>query len=151
MLSSREYAESESVFIYVSTPTEPDTHKIINHALSSGKKVYVPKCCEGNTMLAVRINSLSELSEGKFGLYEPLNITETLEASALDMAVVPCMSAAKSLKRLGHGGGYYDRFFSETKTKMLCLCFEKLLSKEIPTDEYDIMMNKVITEEGIYE
>ena len=63
---------------------------------------------------------------------------------------VPCISAGKDLRRIGHGAGYYDRFLPKTEAVKICLCFAKLLAENIPTDAYDVPMDMVITEEDIY-
>lgn len=145
LIKTSEFADCESLFIYVSTKREPDTFRIINEALKNGKKVYVPKCGKNHTMKAIRILSTDELKSGYMGIPEP---TGTEEAEKIDLAVIPCISASADGKRLGHGAGFYDRFLESCKATKICLCFEKLLSDNIPMDEYDIYMDKVITEES---
>ena len=52
---------------------------------------------------------------------------------------------------MGHGVGYYDRFLVDRRCKKVCLCYESLLSDQIPMDAHDIPMDAVVTEEAIYE
>ncbi len=40
----REYKRCETLYIYVSTPIEVDTRKIIDTAIADGKRVAVPRC-----------------------------------------------------------------------------------------------------------
>ena len=72
-----------------------------------------------------------------------------LSAAAIDLAVVPCVCAAKDGRRLGHGAGYYDIFFSANEMPKMCLCFEELISNSIPSEEHDVLMDHIVTEEGI--
>ncbi|MBP3871481.1 MAG: hypothetical protein J6E46_10965, partial [Faecalicoccus sp.] len=46
----------------------------------------------------------------------------------------------------GHGAGYYDHFLREYHGDMICLCYKKMLSDEIPVDDLDIRMPSVITD-----
>ena len=161
ILGSSLWREAESVFLYVSVGTEPDTRGLLIRAFEEGKRVYVPKCLPGpeRIMLAVRIRSPGELVPGTLGIPEPLPDSEgryeTAEAGELDLMLIPCVTADRSGKRLGHGAGYYDRFLAPLAERkrvtagigcpaLVCLCHEELLSCEIPADERDVRMDFVV-------
>lgn len=148
IISSREFINSSVIFIYVSMKNEPSTVKIIEEALRLGKTVCVPKCVTKNEMTAVRISGLNELSDGSFGIPEPDDSDNTIEKRLIDTAIIPCTAASLNGKRLGHGAGYYDRFLENTNIYKICLCYSRLIFDDIPTDEHDIIMDKVITEEA---
>ena len=141
------YRQARVVFVYVSTPEEPDTAGIIRDALKEGKRVCVPRCREKPCMDAVEIAGLGELSPGAFGIPEPPVDAPAVDPRAIDFAVVPCVSASKTGRRLGHGGGYYDAFLPGTRCEKVCLCFGALLREDIPMGERDTWMDRVITEE----
>lgn len=143
LISSRAFKDCNALFIYVSTEKEPDTFHIIENALSFGKKVYVPKCGPNSTMKAIRIHGTDELQPGYMNIPEPIG---TEEAEKIELTVIPCISASADGKRLGHGAGYYDRFLPQIYSLKVCLCFEHLMSDEIPMDRYDVYMDIVITE-----
>ncbi|MBO5999950.1 MAG: 5-formyltetrahydrofolate cyclo-ligase [Lachnospiraceae bacterium] len=158
ILRSAQYTAAKSVFIYVSTEGEPDTYVLIRAALQDNKAVYVPKCVSKETMLAVRIFSPDELQPGMMNIPEPVLTDSSVTASCrdLDLAVVPCVSVSRDRIRLGHGAGFYDRFLSAKKDGpfekpvTLCTCFEKLLRDDIPAGPFDIPMDLVVTENGIF-
>ena len=159
ILSSALWKNARSVFLYVSMGKEPDTRRLIGSALSEGKAVYVPKCLRAEdgtpAMLAVRIRSLADLVPGLFSIpepaFDPANPPETAEPCAIDLALVPCVTVTRKGERLGHGGGYYDRFLgSGAKPVTLCLCFEALLSDSVPTAPHDVPADYLATEEGIF-
>ena len=145
LLSSQLYASAESIFVYVSMPQEPSTARIISQALVEGKSVYVPKCV-GKTMLAVRIRNTDELIPGKLGIPEPERADETKMAGEIGLIIAPCVAASTDGRRLGHGGGYYDRFLQRERENAVCLCFRQLLCEDIPVDENDVRMKHIITE-----
>ena len=146
VLASKEYREAETVFLYIAMPTEPDTGAILAAALADGKTVCVPKCIGKHEMLAVRIHGADDLAPGAYGILEPVDCSETIEPAAIDLILVPCVSASRDGRRLGHGAGYYDRFLEGNADKTLCLCFRKAMRDDIPTDEYDVRMRRVIAE-----
>jgi len=147
VLSLKQYQSAKSIFLYVSTDREPSTLRILTHALQSGKAVYVPKCISCQEMLAVRIRSLAELAPGAWGIPEPRLWTEEIKADALDLILVPCVSASLDGKRLGHGAGYYDRFLTKKTDRAVCLCFHRLVSDDIPITDNDVIIPLVLTEE----
>ncbi len=150
VLSSASFRNAESIFVYVSTDNEPDTREIIEKALSRGKAVYVPKCIKKGVMLPVRITRGTKFISGYMGIKEPEKYDEEIEIKEIDLSVIPCISASLSGERLGHGAGFYDIFLKKVKTEKMCLCFHKLISDIIPTDENDIPMDCIITERGTF-
>lgn len=149
VLNWEPWARAQTLFVYVSLPTEPDTRALIEAALAAGKRVFVPLCGPGGVMRAVRIRDLAELRPGTLGIPEPSGDGETAAPGSIDLALVPCVSAAESGARLGHGAGYYDRFLALHRCPTLCLCYEALLCAELPMGERDIRMEHLVTEKGL--
>ena len=54
--------------------------------------------------------------------------------------------------RMGHGFGYYDKLLEHVRSDapLVALAFECQLFPEIPTQAHDIFMDKIITEQAIY-
>ena len=146
---SEVWQRAENIFIYVSMWAEPDTHTLIEAALSEGKRVFVPLCCPDRTMKAVRILSLQELRPGTLSIPEPPAENEAARPGTLDLAVVPCITATFDGARLGHGAGYYDRFLRLHACPAMCLCYGQMLADSLPMDEHDVWIDYVATEAGI--
>ena len=149
ILNSEDWRSAGTVFVYVSMWAEPDTRALLVDALAAGKAVYVPLCRADRTLDAVRIRSLEELRPGMQGIPEPPEDGERAGETAIELALVPCMSVTRDGRRLGHGAGYYDRFLALHPCRTLCPCYEALLCGAIPTDEHDVRMDAVVTERGI--
>lgn len=151
LLTQPVFHQAESLFCYVSTEEEPSTREILNAALQMGKQVTVPRCIPGSReMEAVQIESLTELAPGTRGILEPRQGLPAVDGYRLELAVIPCVSADRHGGRLGHGAGYYDRFLRGLRIQKYCLCFEALLSEQIPMEEKDIGMDRIFTEKGCY-
>lgn len=156
LFDMRWYKEARTIFCYMSTEREVQTDKIINQAISDGKRIAIPRCL-GNGIMESRIyfenGRTYPLESGTLGIREPKIESPLLDSSEIDLAIIPCLSCDKEGNRLGHGAGYYDRFLSGeagTKIKKVCLCFSELLADYIYTERNDIKMNRVITEENTY-
>ena len=67
-----QYQRNNVLLIYVSTPIEVDTFRIICQALEDGKRVAVPRCVpDTRNMEFYYIDSTDELAPGMFGVLEP--------------------------------------------------------------------------------
>ncbi len=143
------FVQAQNVFIYLSMPKEPGTDKILHSAFAQGKQVFVPRCYPKGVMKAVRVTPDSIYQPGKFDIPEPVNDTETISADELDLIIVPCLSVSKDGRRLGHGMGYYDRFFGISGVIKMCICFEEMICEEIPMEDTDIYVDYIVTEKEI--
>ena len=79
---------------------------------------------------------------------EPPAENEAAAPGELDLAVVPCVTTTTAGARLGYGGGCYDRFLRLHRCPTMCLCYGRILADELPTDENDVRMDVVVTENG---
>lgn len=147
VLALQEWRKASCVFIYVSVRTEPDTHVLLRAALAAGKRVAVPLCGAPGEMDAREITSLDELLPRAYGLMEPSATAPVVPPEDFDLAIIPCVAADERGYRLGHGGGYYDRYLPKMNCKRVCLCRGRELLAEVPTEATDVPMDMVITED----
>lgn len=146
LLNSDLYKNSKSIFVYISKNKEIDTKDFIEKALADGKKIYVPKI-KDKKMLAVKLNSILELTKGDFDIPTSMN-DDTITNP--DLTICPGLSFDDDKNRLGYGGGFYDRFLSENQTTKVGLMIKEFGSYKIPTDPWDIKMDYIITEDKIF-
>ena len=145
------WQNAESVFCFVGALHEPDTMPILQGALSAGKQLLVPRIAGPGQMQLVPLQSLGQLQPGAFGILEPPQALPAIPAgSGVQLAVLPCLAAARSGARLGHGGGYYDRFLANYSGRRLILCPEALLAQSLPTGPLDEPAQAVLTEKTLY-
>lgn len=141
------YQRAEVFFCFIGTDEEIDTRMLLEQAWKDGKRVTVPKCMEKGCMEAYEIRSFSELSVGKFGILEPEEGCPLVRPGEIDFAVIPCVSCDREGRRLGRGGGYYDRYLEKTDFVTAVLCREKLLLEKVPAEGFDSCADWVITED----
>ena len=118
---------------------------------SSAMTVMLVGLVNSGVMELRQITDLRQLSPGTFGIPEPPADAPALPADAIDFAVLPCVTCNHLGHRLGHGGGYYDRFLSQYRGGTVLLCREQLIRQEIPVEPHDYPVPWVLTERGLYE
>ena len=152
LLSTPEFQKATAVMLYVSLPHEVDTSEAILHAWQSGKLVAVPKISwQQRHMIPVRINSLETgFSVEASGLRNPVTgVPMPLEE--IDLVVAPALGFDGRGNRLGRGGSYYDRFFTNEKLKAVrCgLAFAEQKIDSIPVTRTDVPVDILVTDEEV--
>lgn len=135
----------------ISTKNEIDTYAIIEKAWEHGKQVVVPKCVPEKKQLSFyQITSFDDLEDSYFNLREPIpHLTRQVSPSQIDLLLVPGVVFDRTGYRIGHGGGYYDRFLKGKNFLTASLCFNLQVINEIPKEVHDIPVKKIITENGV--
>lgn len=138
-----EFKSSKVILCYVSAHGEVGTHTLIEELLKE-KEVVVPYCIDkcGN-MIAVKITSPDDLTEGSFGILEPKNPVP-FPKDEIDFVIVPGIAFDKDGFRLGYGKGYYDRFLSSISPYKLGVCQKEFFVDTLPHNQYDIQMDSVM-------
>lgn len=139
------FRKCKKPFVFISSPTEPDTHEIIGLLLAMEKSVSVPRV-RGTEMDAVVITPYTDFRKNKWGIEEPVRGHITDEC---DLAVVPVV-AFDGLKRAGHGKGYYDRFLSaHPDCVKIGIAYDCRRVKGLRTEAHDIALDIMVTEKEI--
>jgi len=151
-----EYAAAETVMGYVHFRSEVRTRGLLAAALGEGKRVVVPYCLADRLGLFL-LESIDELAPGTWGIPEPKVELRSLpnkqvDASRLDLVVVPGVAFDREGHRLGYGKGYFDRLLAHVRpdASLAGLAFECQLFPEIPSGPHDVAMDRVITEKAVY-
>lgn len=148
LLASDQYKKEEVIFCFVGRENEINTKPFIIAALRDGKKVGVPLCIDKGIMEAREIKSLDDLELGAYGLWDPKNNCSLIDKNNIDYGIIPCAACSLDGKRLGHGGGYYDRYLQDADFHCTLICYEKLVMEDIPVDSHDLTIESVVTELG---
>ena len=85
------------------------------------------------------------LSINKFGIPEPIS----QKVKYPDVLLVPLVAFDQNFNRIGYGGGFYDRYIKKIRKrkKVLTIGFAYSFQrvKKIPTSNYDIKLDFIIT------
>ncbi len=146
-----QYRESKQILVYVSTPIEVDTRRIICRALADGKRVAVPRCIpDTRYMEFYYIQSLDDLQPGTFGVLEPAPDPKNLVTDTNNsMCLIPAFSYDFTGFRLGYGKGYYDRFLANYQGHMIGICYSACIRRYLPHGRFDRPVQLLVTEKYI--
>jgi 5-formyltetrahydrofolate cyclo-ligase len=153
-----EYRRAQTVMYYVDVRDEVRTRHALPAAVDSGKRIVVPWCNDAGELELFHLQKMEELAEGMYGILEPRaelrDRPETCVAPEdLDVIMVPGVGFDRRGGRTGHGKGYYDKLLQHARpdAPLVALAFECQLFEQIPMQNHDIFMDKVITEAAVYE
>ncbi|MDO8301951.1 MAG: 5-formyltetrahydrofolate cyclo-ligase, partial [Sedimentisphaerales bacterium] len=152
LIETPQFQQSAVVMIYLSLPHEVDTAAIILSAWQQGKTVAVPKVSwQQRHMIPVIITSLETgFSTDVGGLRNPIT-GAPMPSEEIDLVVAPGLGFDRKGNRIGRGGSYYDRFFTNKELHAVkCgFAFEEQVVDTVPTDEYDVRMDMLVTDEEV--
>ena len=139
------YKIAKTIFCYIGRNSEVDTSLIIEKALKDSKTVVVPLCTAKGLMTAREISSLDDLKSGSFGILEPSEDSTIIPKEEIDLAVIPSLLCDTKGRRVGFGGGYYDRYLMKTKMFKVILCPSEMIKKRLPVTSFDIKADLVLS------
>jgi 5-formyltetrahydrofolate cyclo-ligase len=155
-LALLECQRAKTVLFYLDVRSEVRTRHSLHDALASGKKIVVPYCVDGELEL-FHLENFDELAVGMYKILEPKAELRTVAAKKVDVAeidliMVPGVAFDRRGGRTGHGKGYYDKLLEHARpdTPLVALAFECQMFEEIPMQDHDVFMDKVITESNIF-
>lgn len=173
------YKKTEVMLTYVDYQSEVITTPLIARALSENKKIFTPKVCiekmeseetEPEEMEFYRITGMKDLAEGYKGIREPIcgesflegngSYKASIKKDSMEIAdvlmVIPGVAFDQVGHRIGYGKGFYDRYLKRLaeagiKAYKIALCYECQMISGVPYENHDIIMDMVITENGIFK
>lgn len=148
------FKKSEHIACYCAHNNEFETLPTIQAIWRAEKKCYLPVLCEGKVLGFVRYVEGDELEMNQFGILEPFDFSRKIPLEKLDIIIMPLVAYDSHGRRLGMGGGYYDRTLAymhgnHHKPHLLGLAYASQHIDELPFDSWDVKMHSIITELGI--
>ena len=150
VLALEEISLARHIFIYISYGNEVGTHELIDALLTQGKQLCVPKIINSASMLAVPFSSWQELKTGQLGILTPKDSNPV--TATIDVVITPGLGFTEEGYRIGYGRGYYDQWFSQHPVQhRIALAFADQILDELPVDEFDIPVSKILTNTRIID
>lgn len=155
LFSTDEFKKAKTVMFYITYGSEVMTEDMIEGSLERGKKVALPKCLKDEKkIIPLEIKNISrDLERGAFGIREPKRGTKIIQTQEINLVIVPGVAFDRKGTRLGYGGGFYDKFLKNLpdSSRFIGLAFQEQVVKSIPRAARDIMLHKIITDQGVME
>ncbi len=137
-----QFQAAKTLMLYWSMDDEVFTHEFVcKWALE--KQIILP-VVNGYTLDLKLFKGVDHLVAGeKFGIPEP-DGELFIQEQDIDFVLVPGVAFDKHNNRMGRGKAYYDRLLRELSAYKVGVCFHFQLLPSVPTDQYDIKMDKVL-------
>ncbi|MEM1294771.1 MAG: 5-formyltetrahydrofolate cyclo-ligase [Verrucomicrobiota bacterium] len=142
LLRLPELKDSSLILAFASLRDEPDLDALWQSSLT----LALPRV-NGHELQIWRVSSLADLNQGAFGIREPNPEKCTrLDPAEIDAVLVPGVAFDRQTRRrLGRGGGFYDRFLASAKGTRIGICFPHQLVDDVPVEEHDCGVDLVIS------
>lgn len=150
VLSLPEVDRASTVMAFWSFGSEPGTAPLVEALDSRGVLLALPRIVGGD-MEAYPYAPGDAVTATSFGASEP-STGEALDPSAIDVVVTPAVAFDRSGRRVGYGGGFYDRFFLRTRpdTSRIGIGFDlQLVEEALPGGHFDLGLDAIVTESGV--
>ena len=126
---------------------EIDVWPLLHHVHDAGRQVALPVVVGPATPLAFREwTPQCEMSTDRYGVEVPMHGAELTPT----LVLVPLLAFTADGRRLGYGGGYYDRSLSQLRAKHdVFACGVAYAGQEVadlPTDAHDQRLDAILTE-----
>lgn len=144
--------DAKIILSYMATPDEVDLTVFHAWAVERGKTLAFPVSYPGGRMDAYVPQNQSSWERGRYGILSPIPERSSLvEPGELDAVVLPCLGFDGQGRRLGHGGGYYDRYLPQCpRAARVLAAFEVQRLERVETGANDQSVHTLVTEQGVF-
>jgi 5-formyltetrahydrofolate cyclo-ligase len=140
VLSLPQVAAAGTVAAYYSAGTEPATHSLVYALWKRGSYVVLPLLLPDGDLDWASYEGPDSLVPGPRGLLQPAEPPRgTGTVARADVVLVPALAVDRSGRRLGRGGGSYDRALARVgeQVPVIALLYDGELVDEVPVREHD--------------
>ena len=138
--------QARHVALYLGIPEELDTQPLI--AALRGARLYAPRVGRDGALRFARL--APPLRRNRYGIREPAALRCP---PRLDLIVLPLVAFDAQGRRLGMGGGYYDRLLARARAfrRPLRVGFGFAAQEvaAVPAGARDVRLDAVVTERGV--
>jgi len=152
LFNLNEFKKASTILFYVSYNNEVFTHEMIKELLTSKKNIVVPISDKKHrTLILSKLENWDDLTIGSYNILEPKKSKiKQAHVDSIDLIIVPGVGFDEKGNRIGHGKGYYDHLLRDlNQATSIGLSFECQIINNVPTGNYDIPVDIIITEKRI--
>ncbi|MEX2529872.1 MAG: 5-formyltetrahydrofolate cyclo-ligase [Gemmatimonadota bacterium] len=145
ILSLPEVRGATGVFAFISHGAEVHLRALIDVLDATGVRVAVPRVVGPGEMIAAEFPGWDDLAEGVLGIPAPAS-TEPARFP-VEVVITPGLGFDPGGRRLGYGGGYYDRWLALHPAPIrVAAAFDFQVVDAVPVGEGDQPVDVIVTE-----
>ena len=132
--------------VYLASPFEIDLSAFVERMLRLGAVVVSPRW-NGETYELARLKSLDDgaLRRGPMGILEPAD-ADIVDPANVAAWIVPGLAFTTDGRRLGYGGGWYDRLLalSSATSMKIGVAHDFQIVGDLPCEAHDVPVDRVV-------
>ncbi|MFP3903124.1 MAG: 5-formyltetrahydrofolate cyclo-ligase [Armatimonadota bacterium] len=151
-----DFQAARTPLLFASFGSEVDTWPLLEALVQSDVTPVLPAVGEQPGVLRLRAveDSDADLTPGPWGIMEPTDACRELKVGDLDFILIPGVAFDETGRRLGYGGGYYDRLLEAAEwcqpaLSLAAVAFELQIVPLVPAQSHDRRVPVVVTENRI--
>jgi 5-formyltetrahydrofolate cyclo-ligase len=150
LVARSDFAAAKVVLMTLPFGSEWDTRPLLATALAQGKGVAIPRVNADRRMLDLHAvcDLARDVAPGYRGILEPRGHCAAVAIESIDWILVPGIAFDAHGRRIGYGGGYYDRLLPLLPATALRIAgaFEVQVVDRVPTAPHDLVLDAIVTE-----
>ena len=132
--------------VYLASPDEIDIDPYIEHMLHAGVELVAPRW-NGEIYELAKVKGVDEknLRRGPMGIREPVD-ADIVDPKKVSAWIVPGLAFTRDGKRLGYGGGWYDRFLASAPkgAVKIGVAYSFQIVDDLPAEPHDIPLTDIV-------
>ena len=150
-----EFAAASVVLLTLAFRSEWNTRSVVRTALAASKTVVVPRVDRERRML--ELHSIDDPDRdvilGHLDIPESLPTRPLVPRDAINFVLVPGVAFDLEGRRLGYGGGYYDRLLPllSPRAARVAGAFDVQIVERVPAAPRDVRVDAIVTESRTVE
>lgn len=125
--------------------SEIDLRSWMEKEQTRGRQISLPRITEDG--LEIHDFQPENLIPHPYGMLEPSEDAPRTPRDAVDVVIAPALAIDAEGRRIGYGGGYYDRLMPTLpNAKRLGVCFDFQLVAELPEFGHDERVEAILTD-----
>ena len=140
VLEMPQVTSAGTIAAYYSVGTEPDTRGLIFALWKRGSYVVLPVLLPDGDLDWASYEGPESLAPGPRGVLQPVEpVRGTGTVARADVVLVPALAVDVRGRRLGRGGGSYDRALARVGPQVptIALLYDSELLPSVPAEEHD--------------
>lgn len=158
MAATSWFRDARCIAVYWAQYDEPQLDALITLARKHGKTVLLPIVGDRSVIEFRAWRTGATLINNRYGIAEPRNADRRHHkflSRARYVVCAPLTAFDAQLRRVGMGGGYYDRWFSQRLhrdgIRRIGIAFDCQRVLDIEAQHWDVSLHGVVTETRIYK
>lgn len=143
------FTRSRCALLTLPFRSEWDARPLLDRVLARGDIAVLPRVDAAARIVVLhRVEDIdADVTPGYRGIPEPLPTLPQVALAAIDWILVPGVSFDATGRRLGYGGGYYDRLLAQAAARVprVAGAFDLQVHPAVPTAAHDLTVDIVVT------